>query len=47
MRIVEVFRAGVFAFVAAGVVVGATASARAFDERNFEKDKSSPWAVFR
>jgi TPR repeat protein len=47
MRMVEAIRAGVFVTVVAGAVAGAVGSAHAFDEKNFEKQKSSPWAVFR
>jgi TPR repeat protein len=46
-RLFGLARAGALMAVLAGAVAVGTGTAHAFDEKNFEKQRSSPWAVFR
>ena len=41
------FRSLTLMMVLAGAIMAGIGTAHAFDEKNFEKQKSSPWAVFR
>jgi len=41
------FRSMTLTMVLAGAIMAGIGTAHAFDEKNFEKQKSSPWAVFR
>lgn len=47
MPISDAVRAGLFSAALATVLAGGAEAALAFDQKNFETEKSSPWAVFQ